>query len=193
MSNKRFTSGFKSGRTRQWVVALMALGIGIWGTLSDWPISVPVAALTIGLYVLVFGAIPNFWMPECIIHPYFERQLPSPGSSASFRGHELAKWIDEVDEWLTEYNGTRLSKYGYAHGLSNEANDWYVPSEGIAVVDTLLTQCHEPWMSEQLRRELLEIRNSLELAATADIRFCLHMRWWGVSGHEIDVREGSYR
>lgn len=193
MANKRFTSGYGSSRTRVWVFALVSLGVGAWGTLSDWPVSIPVTALVIGFYVLFFAAIPSLQIPECIIHPYFESPLPSPGSSASFRGHELAKWIDEVDEWLKEHNGTRLSKFGYADRFSNESNDWYVPAEGIAVIDVLLSQCHEPWMSEQLRCELSSIHNSLELAATADIRFCLHMRWWPGSGHEMYVREGSYR
>ncbi len=90
-----------------------------------------------------------------------------------------------------------LSTFGFGDELRGEPGAWHPAADGLRTVDRLLRSLGEdaglvtdPALAAA---ELNGWRRRLEAADGLGVPFCLHLRIdIGVSGHEFDVRAGSY-
>lgn len=177
-------------------VVLLLLCIGLWvgGALllfKTEKISVLSSLLFAAGLFLIWINFQVWKKGECLIHPYFERQLPEESPDTAFEGENLAKNLDELDDFLVEHQYSAISKFGFKDHYQNSKMDWYDPAELIQSLEFLLNGKKE--MDQALKQDLENILLKLKFAEQEGVRFCLHMRMTNmVSGYEMDSREGSY-
>lgn len=193
MTNIVFRKMVKRARLRCWSFALIMCVGGIVCTFALRTPVLPVIMGTLGLYSLLFIALPMLKKQHCCIHPYFTSRLPKPGAATGFSGELIAAHIDEIDMWLIQNNSQAMSSFGYDDSMVNSEIKWHDPDVGIELIDCIIVNCQEQWMDSALNIELNKIKEALLIARESGNQFCLHMRWLcGVSGMEFDQREGSY-
>lgn len=110
-------------------------------------------------------------------------------------GFALAKNIKKLDAAALEAGVKPLSSYGFRDDLDGNRLCWHRPVEGLVTLDTLIEKLEQQSIKSDVLADLKILNASLQLAATTDTSFCLHVRMGSID-HEhpmlSDKRKGSY-
>ena len=177
-----------------WAGIAMMIVAAVLGIVTDF--SYPASILAaLGIFLLIAFLVNLKRKPWCCIHPYFKRELPPPGAETMLRGTAIAGYLDELDAALEKAGVRTISSFGFKDSYKNSECDWYRPCEGMATFRAVLKiALADADRYGGVIDETLAILAALDLAESAGIDFCLHMRMLaGMSTYESERREGAYR
>lgn len=132
------------------------------------------------------------------ILPYFDRRIEGSSVSTFTRGDALAPHCRALDERCVRLGLEPISMFGFVDEFGDGAPTFFDAARGIAVFDGLRESLQsEPLAAGETHEAMLEdlhlFSGKLREAAAQGIKFCLLLRMGNAtSGHEMDVRKGSF-
>jgi len=173
----------------------------------QWAIDEPnLKHLGIALFYVLFVSglywyiLPMFWAPgfkaddfRVRIVPYFEKAVSVKSSGRNhpfFQGRKIAKNLRKLNRYATAAGARPLSAFGFKDDKLGQKMKWHDPKQGLLTIDRILDRLAGQAGRSTIRhghadliKELALVREWLQMASDADVRFAFVVRM----AHEADL------
>lgn len=151
---------------------------------------------SIGAALLFFVVITSLCGTRDILRarilPYFE--VPLGDTRTWLAGKALLKHSRLLDDSAQRLGVTPLSAFASGDPLiPGESHTMHDAAEALITVEALLLSPETGLLGSRVHDDLVRLQEALALAKARGVRFNLHLREGSTaSGHEMDMRTGSY-
>lgn len=193
------------GARRRTVLCLSLLavlsGVVTWGSfVGVVPLSLTavVSAVLLLFLLVILSDLTSLGVGDrcrARIIPYFPREVPDPDTSQS--GTEIATNWELLNTIALQRGLTPLSSFGLGGNVPEEYSAWHDAGQGATSVAGLLHNLDRITTgitgNNQLRAELVLLKQKLDGARKLGVPFCLHLRTEDIIGpQDFARRDGTY-